>query len=118
MAAGWAARLGGDAVDVLSGGSDPAEAVNPAAAEAMAEVGVDLVGQVPKRWSDGMVRTADIVITMGCGDACPIYPGTRYEDWEIPDPAGQGIDAVRPIRDDIERRVRELLVELGIDPLG
>jgi protein-tyrosine-phosphatase len=114
MAAGWATDLGGDGVEVFSGGSDPASEVNPAAVEAMAEIGVDIRSEFPKPWTDEVVRAADVIITMGCGDACPIFPGTRYEDWEVPDPAGQDIAAVRPIRDEIGHRVRTLLDELGV----
>ena len=113
MAAGLLAKLGGDRVSVRSAGSDPAEAINPAAVEAMSEVGVDLSRELPKPLADDAVRTADVVITMGCGDACPIYPGKRYEDWELEDPAGKGIAEVREIRDEIERRVRALLEELA-----
>ncbi len=114
MAAGWATHLGGDDIEVFSGGSDPASEVNHAAVEAMAEIGVDIRSQFPKRWTDEVVRAADVIITMGCGDACPIFPGTRYEDWAVPDPAGHGIADVRPIRDEIERRVRVLLSELDV----
>jgi arsenate reductase len=116
MAAGWAAHLGGDGIEVFSGGSDPASEINAAAVEAMAEVGIDIRTQFPKPWTDEVVRAADAIITMGCGDACPIFPGTRYEDWEVPDPAGQGVADVRPIRDEIERRVRTLLEDLGVAP--
>jgi arsenate reductase len=114
MAAGWARSLGGDRVDVFSGGSDPADELNPSAVDAMAEVGIDIADEHPKPWTDEAVRSADVVVTMGCGDACPIFPGTRYEDWEVPDPAGLGVDEVRPIRADIERRVRRLLQQLGV----
>ena len=114
MAAAFLRRLAGDRVEVLSAGSAPASVVNPVASEAMAEVGVELAGERPKLLEDAAVRRADLVITMGCGDTCPIYPGKRYEDWEVPDPAGKGIDEVRPIRDEIERRVRALLVELPL----
>lgn len=112
MAAGWARHLGGDAVEVFSGGSDPASEVNPAAVEAMAEAGVDITANQPQRWTDEIVAAADVVITMGCGDECPLFPGVRYEDWPLPDPAGQGVDAVRPIRDDIKARVEGLLASL------
>ena len=112
MAAGWARHLGGDAVEVFSGGSDPAAEVNPAAVEAMAEAGVDITANQPQRWTDEIVAAADVVITMGCGDKCPFFPGVRYEDWPLPDPAGQGVDAVRPIRDDIKARVEGLLASL------
>jgi arsenate reductase (thioredoxin) len=99
-------------VRVLSAGSEPADAVHPAVLEAMAERGVDLHDAVPKRLEEEAVREADVVVTMGCGDACPVYPGKRYEDWELPDPAGKSVDEVRPIRDEIDRRVRRLLGEL------
>ncbi|HET6830935.1 MAG TPA: arsenate reductase ArsC [Solirubrobacterales bacterium] len=114
MAAGLTARIAGDRVTVRSAGSDPAETVNPAAVEAMAEVGVDLNGVTPKLLEADAVREADAIVTMGCGDACPVFPGKRYEDWELEDPAGKDLDAVRAIRDEIERRVRRLLGELGI----
>ena len=113
MAAGWLRHLAGDRVEVLSAGSAPAEGVNPVAVEAMAEVGIDIAGQQPKVLSDSAVRSSDVVITMGCGDACPFYPGKRYEDWKLDDPAGQGIDAVRPIRDEIRGRVEELIASLA-----
>ena len=112
MAAGWARHLGGDGVEVYSGGSDPAASVNPAAVEAMAEVGVDIATAVPQRWTDEIVQAADVVVTMGCGDECPFFPGVRYEDWPLEDPAGLGVDAVRPIRDEIKSRVEALLAEL------
>lgn len=117
MAAAFLTRLGGGAVVVRSAGSAPAGAVNPAAVEAMAEVGVDLSAEMPKLLTADAVRTSDVVITMGCGDACPVFPGTRYLDWNLDDPAGQGLAAVRPIRDEIERRVRGLLAELGVVPV-
>ena len=113
MAAGFARHHAGDAVEVLSGGSAPADAVNPAAVEAMAEVGIDIAGETPRRWADADVERADVVVTMGCGDECPFFPGTRYEDWEVPDPTGLPIEAVRPIRNEIERRVKGLLEDLG-----
>lgn len=116
MAAGWARSLGGDDVDVYSGGSNPGDRVNAAAVAAMAEVGIDISGAIPQPWSDEIVRAADVVVTMGCGDACPVFPGKQYIDWELDDPAGQPLDAVRPVRDDIERRVRALLGELGVTP--
>ena len=97
-----------------SGGSEPGREVNPAAVEAMAERGIDISAEYPKPWTDEIVRAADVVVSMGCGDACPIFPGKRYEEWTLEDPAGQGLDAVRPIRDDIERRVLNLLDELGV----
>ena len=112
MAAGWLQHLGGDRVEVLSAGSAPADSINPVAVEAMAEVGIDIAGNQPKVLTAAAVEVADVVITMGCGDACPFFPGTRYEDWALEDPAGQGIEAVRPIRDEIRGRVEALLAEL------
>jgi arsenate reductase len=114
MAAGWLRHLAGDAVEVRSAGSLPGDRVNPAAVEAMAEVGIDISHQRPKVLTTDAVEASDVVITMGCGDACPVFPGKRYLDWELADPAGQGVDAVRPIRDEIERRIRGLLAELGV----
>ncbi len=114
MAAGWMRHLGADGVAVFSGGSEPGRAVNEAAVAAMAERGIDIAAEVPEPWSDEILEAVDVVVTMGCGDACPILPGTRYVDWAVEDPAGRPLDAVRPIRDDIERRVRELLEELDI----
>ena len=116
MAAGFARHLGGDQVDIFSGGSEPASSVNPAAVEAMAEVGIDITLATPQRWTDAEVEAADVVVTMGCGDTCPVFPGVRYVDWELEDPAGKPVDEVRPVRDDIEGRVRNLLTELGITP--
>jgi len=101
---------------VFSAGSEPVETVNPTAVEAMAEVGIDIAAAVPRRWSDAMIKSVDVVVTMGCGDTCPVFPGTRYVDWEVKDPSGKGLDEVRPIRDDIERRVRGLMSELELDP--
>jgi arsenate reductase (thioredoxin) len=112
MAAGYLTHLGGGRVRVLSAGSQPADAVNPVAVAAMAEEGIDISAAAPKVLSDEAVQVSDVVVTMGCGDACPFYPGTRYEDWELDDPAGQGIDAVRPIRDEIRDRVEALLADL------
>ena len=112
MAAGWLRHLAGDRVEVLSAGSAPAGSINPVAVEAMAEVGIDIAGQRPKLLSDSAVQQSDVVITMGCGDACPFYPGTRYEDWALDDPAGQGIESVRPIRDEIRGRVEALIASL------
>lgn len=112
MAAGYARALGGDHVEVLSAGSEPKDAINPVAIQAMAEDGIDIAGNQPKVLTTDAVRVSDAVVTMGCGDACPVFPGKRYEDWELPDPAGKGIDDVRPIRDEVERRVRALLAEL------
>ncbi|MFY0405469.1 arsenate reductase ArsC [Solicola sp. PLA-1-18] len=113
MAAGLLAHRGAGRVTVRSAGSQPADRLNPAVVEAMAEIGLDISAEHPKPLTDDGVRAADVVITMGCGDACPIYPGKRYEDWALDDPAGQGLDAVRAIRDDIDRRVTELLEELA-----
>jgi arsenate reductase len=113
MAAGWMRHLAGESVDVFSGGSEPAEALNPAAVEAMAEVGIDIASYSPRRWTTEAVRAADVVVTMGCGDTCPVFPGKRYEDWELTDPAGQPLEVVRKVRDEIERRVRELLASLS-----
>jgi protein-tyrosine-phosphatase len=115
MAAGYARTLGCDRVRVLSGGSAPGEALNPMAVAAMAEEGIDISAEVPQLLLTDDVRASDAVITMGCGDACPIFPGKRYEDWELTDPAGKGLDEVRPIRDDIKARVTTLLRELGVD---
>jgi arsenate reductase (thioredoxin) len=109
MAAGWLRHLAAGRVTVYSGGSEPASEVNPAAVEAMREVGVDITDEFPKPWTDEIVRAADVVVTMGCGDACPLYPGKRYEDWELADPAGQGLAEVRAIRDEIRSRVEQLL---------
>ena len=114
MALGWFNHLAGDQAVAWSGGSEPGNEVNPAAIAAMHEVGIDIGREFPKPWTDEIVQAADVVVTMGCGDACPLFPGKRYEDWELEDPAGQGVDAVRPIRDEIERRVRVLLGELGV----
>lgn len=114
MALGWFNHLAGDRAVAWSGGSEPGGEVNSAATAAMAEVGIDITGEYPKPWTDEIVRAADVVITMGCGDACPIFPGKRYEGWTLEDPAGQTVDAVRPIRDEIGDRVRTLLDELGV----
>jgi len=114
MALGWFNHLAAGRAVALSGGSEPADEVNPAAVAAMAEVGVDISSEQPKRWTEDMVRIADAVVTMGCGDTCPLFPGKRYLDWQLDDPHGQGLEAVRPIRDEIERRVRKLLAELGV----
>lgn len=118
MALGWFERLAAGRAVAWSGGSEPGKEINPAAIMAMAEVGVDITGEFPKPWTDEIVQAADVVITMGCGDACPVFPGTRYEDWALDDPAGQDLDAVRPIRDEIGQRVRSLLVSLGVEPGG
>jgi arsenate reductase len=113
MAAGYLRHLAGDRVEVLSAGSEPKDQINPVAVEAMAEEGIDIAGNTPKILSDEQVQASDVVITMGCGDACKFYPGKRYEDWKLDDPAGQGIDAVREIRDDIRARVEQLLSEIA-----
>jgi len=112
MAAGLARQLGGDRVEVRSAGSDPADEINPAAVEAMAEIGIDLKDVAPKLLTTDAVRVADVVVTMGCGDACPVYPGKRYEDWELEDPSGKDLATVRRIRDEIAHRVRALLESL------
>jgi protein-tyrosine-phosphatase len=114
MALGWFQAMAGDRAVAWSGGSEPSSQVNPAAIEAMAEVGIDITNEFPKPWTDEIVRAADAVITMGCGDACPIFPGKRYEDWVLEDPQGLDVDSVRPIRDEIKGRVEELLQSLGI----
>ncbi len=116
MAMGWFNHLAGGRAVAYSGGSEPGERVNPAAVEAMAEVGIDISGARPRRWTDEGVRDADVVVSMGCGDACPVYPGKRYEDWVLADPFGRGVEEVRPTRDEIGRRVRDLLVSLGVTP--
>jgi len=118
MAAGWMRHLGGDDVDVFSGGSEPAETINQAAVVAMAEKGIDISTEIPQPWADEIVRAADVVVTMGCGDACPVFPGKRYVDWELEDPAGKSVEEVRRIRDEIEVRVRDLIDELGVRPRG
>ena len=114
MAAGWVRNLAQDCVDVYSGGSNPGKQLNPAAVEAMREVGIDISTEYPKPFDTEAVKAADAVITMGCGDTCPIFPGKHYEDWALEDPAGLGVDAVRPIRDEIRRRVVDLLIDLGV----
>ncbi len=114
MGAAFLTHLAGDSVEVRSAGSAPADTVNPAVVEAMKEVGIDISAATPKILTTEAVQSSDVVITMGCGDTCPVFPGKRYLDWQLEDPAGQGVDAVRPIRDDIERRVRALLAEFGI----
>jgi protein-tyrosine-phosphatase len=118
MAMGFFTHLAGDAAVAWSGGSEPSHEVNPAAVEAMAERGIDIAHEYPKPWTDEIVQAADVIITTGCGDACPIFPGRRYEDWKLDDPAGMGVEAVRPIRDEIERRVRHLLDELEVPIAG
>jgi arsenate reductase len=114
MAAAWLRHLAGDRVEVRSAGSAPAETVNPAVVAAMDEVGIDIADQRPRILTTDAVEASDVCVTMGCGDVCPVFPGKRYLDWTLPDPAGRGVDAVRPIRDEIEQRVRGLLVELGV----
>lgn len=119
MAAAYLTHLAGDRVEVRSAGSAPADTVNPAVVLAMAEEGIDIAAEVPKVLTTDAVRTSDVVITMGCGDVCPIFPGTRYEDWVLEDPAGQGVDAVRPIRDEIRGRIETLIAQLtpgGVTP--
>ncbi|KJL23781.1 MULTISPECIES: arsenate reductase ArsC [Microbacterium] len=112
MAAGWLRELAGDRVEVRSAGSMPADQINPVAVEAMREVGIDITGEQPKVLTTEAVQDSDVVVTMGCGDACPFFPSKRYEDWKLDDPAGQGIESVRPIRDEIKRRIEALLSEL------
>ncbi len=116
MAAGWLEHLAGNQVDVLSGGSNPAAEVNPTAVQAMAEVGVDIADRHPRPWTAETLGAADVVVTMGCGDTCPVIPGKRYLDWDLDDPADKSLDQVRPIRDEIETRVRQLLIDLGAGP--
>ena len=117
IAAGFLTALSNGAVDVRSAGSMPGDQINPVAVEAMAEVGIDIASEQPKVLTDEAVQDSDVVITMGCGDACPFYPGKRYEDWELADPAGQGLEAVRPIRDEIKQRILGLLESLGVTPV-
>ena len=114
MAAGWAQALGGDGVRIFSGGSSPAEVINPVAVEAMAEVGVDISDATPKRWTEEIVSKVDVVVSMGCGDRCPVLPSQRYLDWSLTDPAGQGLELVRTVRDEIKGHVERLLSELGV----
>ena len=118
VAMGFFSHLAGDQAVAYSGGSAPADQINPTAVAAMAEKGIDITAEHPKRWTDDMVQAADVVITMGCGDTCPVLPGHRYEEWVLPDPAGQPLPAVRPIRDEIEQRVRTLLKQLDVKPKG
>ena len=117
MAAAFLTHLAGDRVEVRSAGSAPADSVNPAVVEALREVGIDIAREVPKVLTTEAVQASDVVVTMGCGDACPIFPGKRYEDWVLEDPAGQGVGSVRPIRDEIKRRVLTLLDELHVRPV-
>ncbi|WP_276615383.1 arsenate reductase ArsC [Nonomuraea basaltis] len=112
MAAGWLSHLAGDRIEVRSAGSAPADQINPVAVEAMREVGIDITAEQPKVLTVDAVEASDVVITMGCGDVCPVFPGKRYEDWKLDDPAGQGIEAVRPIRDEIRTRIEQLIKEL------
>jgi protein-tyrosine-phosphatase len=114
MALGWFQHLAGDRAVAWSGGSEPGDEINPSAVKAMADVGIDIDQEFPKPWTDEIVRAADVVVTMGCGDACPIFPGKRYEDWDLPDPAGLEPEDVAPIRDEIRRRVEALVSELGV----
>ncbi|MBA2426456.1 MAG: phosphotyrosine protein phosphatase [Actinobacteria bacterium] len=114
MAAGWLKHLGGEHVQVFSGGSDPAAEVNPVAVEAMAEVGIDIASEFPKPWTDEILSASDVIITMGCGDACPVLPGKRYEDWAVGDPAGLPLEEVRRIRDAIRARVALLASQLDL----
>jgi arsenate reductase (thioredoxin) len=114
MAMGFFTHLAGDRADVYSGGSEPADEINPAAIAAMAEKSVDIATEHPKRWTMDMLEAVDVVITMGCGDSCPVLPGRRYEEWVLADPAGQSLAAIRPIRDEIEQRVRTLLGQLAV----
>ena len=118
MAAGWLRHLAGDQVDVLTGGSNPGEQINPTAVAAMDEIGINISDEYPKPWTEETLGASDVVITMGCGDACPVIPGKRYLDWELQDPAERSLDEVRPIRDEIEQRVRGLLDELDIEPVS
>ena len=118
MALGFFQKLAGEGAVAWSGGSEPGERVNPTAVAAMAERGIDISHEFPKPWTDEVVRAADVVITMGCGDACPLFPGKRYEDWDLDDPADLDLDGVRRVRDDIERRVHHLLDQLGVDALS
>jgi protein-tyrosine-phosphatase len=114
MGAGWLRHLAGDQVDVFSGGTDPGVGLNDAAVFAMSEVGIDIGHELPQPWTDEIARAADVIVSMGCGDACPIYPGKRYEDWDLPDPTGQPIEVVREIRDDVRTRVEALIASLGL----
>jgi len=117
MAAGWLRYLAGDRVDVYSGGTEPAAWLNSGAVAAMAEVGIDITSEMPLPWADEIVRAADVVVTMGCGDSCPFYAGKRYLDWDLDDPDGKSLEEIRPIRDEIERRVRTVMAEMGVKPV-
>ncbi len=114
MALGWFEHLAAGRAQAWSGGSEPADQLNPVAVAAMAEVGIDIAARRPQQWTDDIVEAADVVVTMGCGDTCPVFPGVRYQDWALDDPAGMDLGAVRPIRDEIEMRVRNLLDDLGV----
>ncbi|MEV5764190.1 arsenate reductase ArsC [Micromonospora sp. NPDC052213] len=116
MAAGWLRHLAGDTIDVRSAGSEPADQINPVAVEAMREVGIDITDQTPARLTWDTAETSDVIITMGCGDACPVFPGKRYEDWKLTDPAGQPLDVVRQVRDDIRARVEKLITDPSSTP--
>lgn len=116
MAMGFFGHLAGDQATVYSAGSEPADRVNPAAVAAMAEMGIDISGAAPRRWTRDIVEAVDVVVTMGCGDECPYIPGKRYENWELADPAGRGVEEVRPIRDQIKGHVQTLLATLGLEP--
>jgi arsenate reductase len=113
MAAGWLRHLAGNRIEVLSAGSEPADQINPIAVEAMAEVGIDIAHEQPKRLTNDSVEASDVAVTMGCGDTCPFYPGKRYEDWDLEDPAGKDIDVVRRVRDEIRQRIEVLITELS-----
>jgi len=115
IGAGWLRRLAGDRVDVFSGGTDPGIELNGAAVAAMAEVGIDIAAELPQPWTDEIARSVDVIVSMGCGDACPVCPGKRYEDWDLPDPSGQPIEVVREIRDDVRNRVEALIASLELD---
>lgn len=116
MAAGWMRQLAGDAVEVFSGGSEPSLETNAVAIEAMAEVGIDIATEYPKPWTDEIARAVDVIVSMGCGDACPVYPGKRYEDWELTDPSSQPIEVVRTVREDIKGHVEQLMRTLQLTP--
>lgn len=118
MAAGWLRHLAGDRIEVRSAGSAPKDTINPVAVEAMAELGMDITAESPKVLTPAAVEVSDVCITMGCGDVCPVFPGKRYEDWELTDPAGQPIEVVRGVRDEIGDRVRDLMDSLGVSPRG